>query len=270
MMGYSPFMQPLVRAAVYAALIAAVGMFGLTKSKKVEPAPIVPARTAPPLAVSCGPLHLPEGDVCVPIPRSGQTDVPGPLDHVPRALRERSAVIPRRPERPPDAASYRFPLARGVKPVVLAGLDLPPDTMPDIELGSAAVLLGASIGDEVVAVTLEGQEGPAEVAFVGEIVGKTVVTIHLIRDGGRLRQYLLVHGYLDRPSEQAIVGSTIEEDDVLGYVGNLPAGRDVLYLEARQVREGVVPSAVNGAKLLDDNTSVACDVRNVLRQGASL
>jgi len=263
-------MQPLARAAVFAALVAGVGMLGLTKSKKPELPPDLPIAAAPPVAVSCGPRHLPEGDVCIPIPRRGQTEAPDALDHVPRALRERDAVIPRRPERPAEASAYRFPLARGVKPVVLAGLDLPADTMPDVELGPTAVLLGASTGDEVVVVTLEGQEGPAEVMFVGDIVGKTVVTTHFVRDGGRLRQYVLVYGYLDRPSEQTIVGSSVEEGEVIGYVGNLPAGRDVLYLEARQVREGIDPSRVEATKLLDDSSSVACDVRNVLRQGASL
>lgn len=186
------------------------------------------------------------------------------------ALRERGAVIPKRPERPADASAYRFPLADGVKPVVLAGLDLPPGAMPDVDIGPAAVLLGASSGDEVVVVTLEGQEGPAEIAFVGELAGQTVITAHMVREGGRLRQILLVHGYLQRPSEHAIVGSSVEEGEVLGFVGSLPAGRDVLYVEARQVREGTNLSSVGPDKLLDDSTSIACDVRNVLRQGASL
>ena len=153
---------------------------------------------------------------------------------------------------------------------MLAGLDLPAGTVPDVEVGPAAVLLGAAGGDEVVVVTLEGQEGPAEVAFVGELVGQTVITAHMVRDGGRLRQILLVHGYLERAGEHAIVGSSVDEGDVLGYVGTSPAGRDMLYVEARQVREGTTLSAVEPAKLRDDSTSVACDVRNVLRQGASL
>lgn len=270
-MGYSPAMQPLVRAAVFAALIAGVGMYGLTKPKApapVQEVPTVPA--APPLKAVCGPFQLPEGDTCIPIPRSGQTEAPGALDHVPRALRERGEVIPRRPERPADPSGYRFPLAESVKPVVLAGLDLPPDTIPDVEIRASAAILGASSGDEVVAVDLEGQDGPAEVAFVGELVGSTVITMHLVREGGRLRQMLLVHGFLERASERAIVGSSVDVGDVLGYVGSLPAGRDVLYVEARQVREGTNLSTVAPEKLLEDSTSIACDVRNVLRHGASL
>jgi len=266
-------MQPLVRAAVFAAIVAAVGMFGLTKPKAPEPAPTVTSGlVAPPLAGSCGPFQLPEGDVCVPVPRArvGQTEAGGALDHVPRALRERAEVIPRRPDRPADVTQYRFPLVEGVKPVLLAGLDLPPGTMPDVDIGSTSALLGVSSGDEVVVVTLDGQEGAAEIAFVGELVGTTVVTAHMIREGGRLRQMLLVHGYLERVSDRAIVGSSVDDGDVIGYVGSLPAGHDVLYVEARQVREGTNLSVVDPSKLLSDSTSIACDVRNVLRHGASL
>jgi hypothetical protein len=266
-------MQPLVLAAVFAALVAAVGMFGLTKQKASSPAPkVLAGQVAPPVAVSCGPFQLPEGDACLPIPRAhaGQTEGIGALDHVPRALRERGEVIPRRPERPADVTTYRFPLAEGVKPVVLAGLDLPPGTVPDVDVGPAAALLGVSHGDEVVIVTLDGQEGAAEIVFVGELVGTTVVTTHMVREGGRLRQILLVHGYLEGVTERVIEGSSVDDGDVIGYVGSLSAGRDVLYVETRQVREGTNLGAVDPSKLLDDNASVACDVRNVLRHGASL
>lgn len=271
-MGYSPFMQPLVRAAVFAALFAGIGMLGLTKERAPEaPArkePAQPTPGAPVLAVSCGPYQLPEGDVCLPIPRAGQTEAPEALDHVPRALRERGEVIPRRPERPARASAYRFPLPKNVQPVVLAGLDLPPDTVPDVEVSPAAVLLGVSSGDEVVVLTLEGQEGPAEITFVGDYMGSTVVTSHMVRDGGRLRQMLLVHGYLQRVGEHVIQGSSVDEGDVLGYVGSLPTGNDVLYVEARQVREGANPN--DPAQLLQESASILCDVRNVLPQGASL
>jgi septal ring factor EnvC (AmiA/AmiB activator) len=92
----------------------------------------------------------------------------------------------------------------------------------------------------------------------------------MVREGGRLRQILLVHGYLEGVTERVIEGSSVEDGDVIGYVGSLSAGRDVLYVETRQVREGTNLGAVDPSKLLDDNASVACDVRNVLRHGASL
>lgn len=268
-MRYSRQMQPLVRAAAFAALVAGIGLFGLTKPRVVEQ----PRKTefvpgSPPVAVSCAPQQLPEGDTCLPIPRSGQTDAPGALDHVPRALRERGEVIPRRPDRPAQASAYRFPLAKSVEPVVLAGFDLPEGTVPDVDVAPAAVLLGATNGDEVIVLTLEGQEGPAEIAFVGQFVGTTVVTSHTVRDGGRLHQILLVHGYLDRVSDRVIEGSPVDEDEVLGYVGSLSSGHDVLYVEARQVREGA--GQTDPLKLLQDGSSILCDVRNVLRHGASL
>jgi len=270
-MGYSPGMQPLVRAAVFAALFAAVGMFGLTREKASEPPPdVTPGLAAPAGAVSCGPFQLPEGEACLPIARSGQSEGTGPVDRTPRALRERKEMIPRRPERPADVATYRFPLAESVKPVLLAGLDLPPGIVPDVQVGPASALLGASKGDEVVVVTLDGLEGLAEVAFVGELVGTTVVTAHTVREGGRLRQILMVHGYLERPGDHAIAGSSVDDGDVIGYVGSLPTGSDALYIEARQVREGTNLSAIDPSKLLDDNASIACDVRNVLHHGASL
>ena len=269
--GIALFMQPLVRAAVFAALVAAVGMFGLTKSKTVVPVPqVVDRPAAPPVTSACGPFQIPEGEVCLPIPRSGQTADPGGLDHVPRALRERGESIPRRPERPAEVAGYRFPLAESVKPVLLAGLDLPEGTMPDVDVASTAALLGATNGEQVVVVMLEGQEGPAEIAFVGELVGQTVVTLHMVREGGRLRQIMLVHGYLGRFGDHVIEGSSVDEGDVLGYVGSLPTGRDVLYVEARQVREGTNLGALSPDKLLETAVSVPCDVRNVLRHGASL
>ncbi|MBK9261507.1 MAG: hypothetical protein IPM54_17085 [Polyangiaceae bacterium] len=272
-MGYSPFMQPLVRAAVFAALVAAVGAFGFSRKKtpQAPEAPAEPARVpAPAMAASCGPFQLPEGDACIPLPRTGQTTRVDGSDAPKAALRQRGEVIPRRPERPADASAYRYPLAGDAKPIVLGGLDLPPGTVPDAEIGPSAVLLEATSGDEVIAVTLEGQEGPAEVAFVGELVGTTVVTAHMVREGGRLRQILVVHGLLASSSERAVEGVTVEDGDVIGWVGSLSGGRDALYVEARQVREGTNLGVVDSSKLRDDSTSVACDLRNVLRHGASL
>lgn len=265
-------MQPLVRAAVFAAAFAAAGVFGGLRPKETPKAPADVARAAAPaLAVSCGPFQLPEGDVCLPLPRSGRTERFDGPDRPPRsAVRERSETIPRRPERPADVSAYRFPLAGQDKPVVLEGLDLPKGTVPDAEIGPSAVLLGATSGDEVIAVALDGQEGPAEIVFVGELIGGTVVTAHTVREGGRLRQILLVHGLLEGASDRAIEGSSVEDGDVMGYVGSLPGGRDALYVEARQVREGTNLSAVESSKLRDDSTSIACDLRNVLRHGASL
>src|SRR5689334_20787595 len=175
-------MQPLVRAAAFAALLAAIGALGKTpKAPPPEPKAAPSAAFAPTLAASCGAGKLPEGDACIPLPKPGQTGFSGDLEADDPGLDvARHELVPRRPERPIDASSYRFPLA--TNPTVLGGLGKPLEGTADLPpnaAGPGLVLLSAARGDEVVALSLEGQEGPPEVVFVGELVGETVVTAHL-------------------------------------------------------------------------------------------
>ncbi|HVK66031.1 MAG TPA: hypothetical protein VM694_16225 [Polyangium sp.] len=264
-------MQPLVRAAAFAAMLAALGALGKTpRAKPPEPAN-VPSTVAPGVAASCGPRTLPEGDVCIPLPPPGRAPQPDGREELPEdttTAAERSTLVPRRPERPVAVAAYRFPLTAEATPSVLAGLDRPFGLSleaGDVSPGPGAVLLDASSGDAVVLLSLEGQEGPAEVAFVGDMLGATVVTAHLVRDGGRLRQVLLVHGNLDRPSERAVVGAPLETGDEIGFVGDSAfRGRPGLYLEARQLREGTSLGGLDAARLRQDIVSVPIDVRNAL------
>jgi len=264
-------MQPLVRGAALAALLAALGALGKTPRPKAPEPAKVPSSVAPGVAASCGPRTLPEGDVCIPLPppgRAPQADGREDLPEGPAPVAERSALVPRRPERPAAALSYRFPLAAAATPTILAGLDRPFDLTleaGDVSPGPGAVLLDGSSGDAVVSLALEGQEGPAEVAFVGEMLGATVVTAHLVRDGGRLRQILLVHGNLDRPSERAVIGAPLEDGDELGFLGDSAfRGRPGLYLETRQLREGTSLAGLDASRLREDIISVPLDVRNVV------
>ncbi len=264
-------MQPLVRAAALAALLAALGALGKTPQAKAPEPTTVAASSAPGVAASCGPRTLPEGDACIPLPPPGRAPQPDGREELPEGpepFAARSPLVPRRPERPAEASAYRFPLAGEAAPAVLAGLDRPFDLsleLGEVSPGPGAVLLDAGSGDVVVALSLEGQEGPAEVAFVGELLGATVVTAHLVRDGGRLRQMLLVHGNLDRPSDRAVVGAPLEAGDELGFVGDSAfRGRPGLYLEARQLREGTSLGGLDPSRLRDDIISVPIDVRNVV------
>ncbi|MDI3285899.1 hypothetical protein [Polyangium sp. 15x6] len=264
-------MQPLVRAAAFAALLAALGALGKTPRPKAPEPAKTPSTVAPAVAASCGPRTLPEGDVCIPLPPPGRAPQPDgreALPEGPETATERSTLVPRRPERPAEVAAYRFPLAAEAAPSVLAGLDRPFDLSVergDVAPGPGAVLLDASSGDAVVALSLEGQEGPAEVAFVGEMLGETVVTAHLVRDGGRLRQVLFVHGNLDRPSERAVVGAPLEAGDEIGIIGDSAfRGRPGLYLEARQLREGTSLGGLDASRIREDIISVPVDVRNAL------
>jgi hypothetical protein len=262
-------MHPLVRAAVAAAFLAALAALGKTPSApppttvQPTPGPHVPGVTG-----TCGPGTLPEGNACIPLPRPGAPLDSAParedLDDAPTRTQPAKEFIPRRPERPAEAAAYGFPIgpAEGV-PTLLAGLDVP--SADDTPLPPSAVEIGANAGDEVVALSLEDQEGPAEVAMVGELFGTTVVTAHLVHDGGRLRQILLFHGGLERVGPRAVVGVPLEPGDVIGYAGDsVKPGRVALYLETRQLREGVNLGALAPSRLLDAAVTIPLDPRNVL------
>jgi len=272
-------MQPLVRAAAFAALLAAVGALGKTsKAPAAAPPPALSATFAEAPAVSCGPRMLPEGDACLPLPKVGAAEDVGDLQaslEGGKLEASRREMIPRRPERPVESSAYHFPLAGDTSPVVLGGFGRPFGGAADLAgktPGPGVVLLSATRGEEVVALTLEGQEGPAEVAFVGDLVGETVVTAHLVHEGGRLRQILLVFAGLDRPSPRVVEGVPLEPGEVIGYAGDSASpGRPALWLEARQLREGQTLGGLDKTRLGSDLVSVAIDARNVLPlHGASL
>jgi hypothetical protein len=124
--------------------------------------------------------------------------------------------------------------------------------------------VAARPGEKVLALDLLHQVGPAEVVFVGDLVGRTVVTAHVVDEGGRQRTYLLVHGSLDRASPEAVTGAKLEVGAALGFARGENAGRLVeVYVEARELREGRGIDAV-AARPSDPAVSVPTDVRNVL------
>ncbi|UQA61140.1 hypothetical protein [Polyangium aurulentum] len=262
-------MHPLVRAAVAAAFLAALAALGKTPPPApptaVQPAP---GKGVPGVPATCGPRTLPEGNACIPLPRPGAPLDSAParedLDDAPARTEPAKELIPRRPDRPAEAAAYRFPIGPAESaPTILAGLDVP--SADGAPLPPSAVEIGADAGDEVIALSLEDQEGPAEVAMVGELFGTTVVTAHLVHDGGRLRQILLFHGGLERVGPRAVVGVPLEPGDVIGYAGDSQRpGRVALYLEARQLREGVSLGALDPNRILEAAITIPLDPRNVL------
>ncbi len=260
-------MHPLVRAAAACALLAALASLGKTA---LPPPPTAvqptPGRGAPGVPATCGPRTLPEGNACIPLPREGASldSAPERSDDAPTRPQPAKELIPRRPDRPAEGSAYRLPIIPAESlPTILAGLDKP--STEGAPLPPSAVEIGAEAGDEVVALSLEDQEGPAEVAMVGEMFGTTVVTAHLVHDGGRLRQILLFHGGLDRAGPRAVVGAPLEPGDVIGYAGDsIKPGRVALYLETRQLREGVSLGALDPGRLLDAAVTIPLDPRNVL------
>jgi hypothetical protein len=124
------------------------------------------------------------------------------------------------------------------------------------------VRLAARPGEKVALVALDHQEGPAEVVFVGDLQGPTVVTAHTVDEGGRKRTYLLVHGWLDRAEAGIAAGAKLSAGATLGFARATAGGSLIeVYLEARQVREG---SKVDPQRITDAATSAPTDVRNVL------
>jgi murein DD-endopeptidase MepM/ murein hydrolase activator NlpD len=178
--------------------------------------------------------------------------------------------IPRRPERPASYDAYRYPVPceRGC---VVSGYDLDrPDEMQRrgrrlLHVGHGAVDLVQKKGTPVAMVTLDHQEGDAEAIFVGPLFGTTVITRHTLREGGQLRDYLLLFGHLEAQAPGLQVGARLREGDIVGFVGDT-GSRDLvhLHLEARRVRTGVNVAKLGPGAMIANENSVVCDPRNIL------
>jgi murein DD-endopeptidase MepM/ murein hydrolase activator NlpD len=175
--------------------------------------------------------------------------------------------IPRRPDRPEAYAAYRYPLAEA--PVVSGyDLDKPDDQQRRGEMtavGHGGVDLVAEMGAPIAVPFLEHQTGDAEVLYVGPLYGETVVTRHVLREGGADRDYLLLFGHLDRPADGVRRGRRLADGETLGFVGNSASPEHVhLHLEARRVRDGIDAWTLPGDALHAREFSVVTDPRNVL------
>ncbi len=211
------------------------------------------------LPALCGPGTLPEGPVCVRIPVEGAPATASrPVNDVGRSGTAGERV-PRRPERPEDAARYLYPVGSAEHaPRVMGAFEG--------ERGSHAVSLAVKPGERVSLVALEGQEGSAEVVFAGERDGDlAVATRHEVREGTELRSYLVIHGGLERLEQGLTVGARIEPGAPLGYAALTAGGHLItVSLEARQVRAGATLGTMNEKRLADSAVSVPIDLRNVL------
>lgn len=175
--------------------------------------------------------------------------------------------IPRRPGRPEEYAAYRYPV---IDALVVSGYDL---DKPDDEqrrgrmnaVGHGGVDLMAPMGTPIAVPRLEHQVGTAEVLYVGTFYGETVITRHVVREGGVNRDYLLIFGHLDRAADDVRRGRRLREGVTLGFVGNSDSPELVhLHLEARRVRPGVDPWRMPASIVEVRDLSVVTDPRNVL------
>jgi murein DD-endopeptidase MepM/ murein hydrolase activator NlpD len=226
----------------------------------------------------CPPGTAPDNDACVHLTRGAED---GPLaPALPNAHREKSGrwaqyeQIPRLPDRPSDYDAYRYPIPPGLPNghYVVSGYDL---DRPDenqrrgrtlSHVGHGGVDLPQAKGTPVKNILLEHQEGESEVLYTGHLFGTTVVTRSSLREGGRLRDYVILFGHLDSIAPGLAPGAALKEGDLVGAVGDTGSPSLVhLHYEVRRVREGVDLAKVPaGAQFLADSVSVVCDPRNVL------
>lgn len=264
----------------------AVATFALFGAKSSALVPAKPAKAAPAsssaeiadlTAGTCPPGTAPDGEACIHL----ETVSDGPSAEArANTHRERSGrlatydQIPRLPERPSDYDAYRYPIPPGLAGghYVVSGYDL---DQPDekqrrgatlTHVGHGAVDLPQVKGTPVAMIALEHQEGPAEVLYAGTLFGTTVLTRHTLREGGQLRDYVLLLGHLDSISPGISAGTTVNEGQVVGAVGDTASPNLVhLHLEVRRVREGVdLGKTPAGAPMIAESVSVVCDPRNVL------
>lgn len=234
------------------------------------------AASGSPLPSLCPAGTLPDNGVCIPVPRSragGAALEAEKNGHYERSGRWRVYdQIPRRPDRPADYHRYRYPVPpEPGQSLVMSGYDL---DLPDYEqrrgpglkaVGHGGIDLAEPRGTRVRLVDLDHQVGNAEVLYVGPLFGNTVVTRHTLREGGHLREYLVLYGHLQGPAPGLSKGMTVKQGALLGFVGDSGAPGVVhLHLEARRVREGENPADFKPREIVDNAHTVVCDPRNVL------
>jgi murein DD-endopeptidase MepM/ murein hydrolase activator NlpD len=229
------------------------------------------------MVAACPQGTLPDNRACVPVPLSDeQGGVSLPEER--NAHRDRQGhwqeydQIPRLPERPADYRQYRLPVpAPPEQSFVMSGYDL---DRPDAEqrrgadmhaVGHGGIDIAQKRGTEVKLVRLEHQEGDTEVIYVGPLFGNTVVTRQVVREGGTLREYVVLYGHLERAASDVKRGTLLSEGTVLGFVGDSGSPGVVhLHYEARRVREGFDGRKLEPGEITKNSRTVACDPRNVL------
>lgn len=277
-------MQSLTQATALIAALAALShaaergrpLVGASASRAPAASSAASVTAAASLAAACPEGTLPDQGVCIPVPEGAAGGAE--LTAQENAHRDRSGAwrfyeqIPRRPERSSDYRRYRWPVPPlPGQNLVVSGYDL---DRPDVQqrrgahikaVGHGGLDLGQRRGAEVRLVNLEHQTGDAEVLFVGEVFGNSVVTRHSVREGDRLREYVIVYGHLEGPAPGLSRGVNLREGSLLGFVGDSGSPGDVhLHFEVRRVRDGINVASLAPGELTKNARTVACDPRNVM------
>jgi hypothetical protein len=238
-------MRPVLAAAIAAAAVAAIATLG-GRAPRVTLTPLRPVSATPAPVSLCPPGSLPDDGVCIPVPppRRGATRV------------RPAESIPRRPDRDPEYARYVLPVERA-----LSIAELGERASADGGALPSGIAIQTEPGARVTVPTLEGQEGPAQVVYVGPFWGPTVVTAHTVRAGGATERYLVVVGKLGT-ARALSSGDQVSAGAQLGT-----AGSSLLVLATRLVRPGIELRDLGAGSLLSDANSVPVDPRNVLARG---
>lgn len=272
--------SPLVRLALAAATTVVVTRFAERYAPPQSPftASLVAGAASGTLPVAACPAGtLPDHGACIPVPLAPFADGPAPEveknAHRDRAGRlVRYEHIPRRPERPADYRRYLLPVPVSAgQSLAQSGYDL---DRPDAEqrrgahlkaVGHGGLDLSAPRGTPVRVVRLERQVGEAEVLFVGELFGTSVVTRHAVTEAGVARDYLIIHGHLERAVTGLRVGDSAPTGATVGFVGDTGSpGAVHLHFEVRRARDDIRLRELGPRELVHNAKTIACDPRNVL------
>ena len=277
-------MDPLLRGALAVSLVALLTRAAELRARPASGAGVVHAALVPRSGVlapsdadaPCPRGTLPDANVCIPVPdpeAGGQVLTEAQNEHHDRSGRLRVYdQIPRSPDRPKDFLKYRLPIPVPANHAFVgSGYDL---DRPDAEqrrgpelsaVGHGGVDLAQARGTEVRLVNLENQIGDAAVLDAGHLFGNSVVTLHTVREGGTLREYLVIYGHLDSAAPGLRRGQSLKPGALLGYVGDSGSPGIVhLHFEVRRAREGIDTGQLPLGQVNQNSKTVACDPRNVL------
>ncbi len=233
------------------------------------------ASVEPRAGTECDEGFFADDGACVALPDfDGELPLLSAMENIHRERSGRWAIyeqIPRMPERPANYDRYRYPIPSGLAGghTVISGYDL--DLGDERQrrgkklhaVGHGGLDLPAPRGTPIKLIHLEHEQGETQIVYVGHLFGNTVVTKHTVREAGRLRDYVLLYGHLDRPEPGLAAHRVVLEGETIGYVGDSDSPSLVhLHLEARRVREEVDILSTPPSRLLD--RTVVCDARNVL------
>ena len=242
---------------------------------KVEAGRPAPARDVPGIGDAvCPPLTLPDDSVCVHWPdpeEDGVADTAGVDERsVNRARAESDDMIPRRPDRSADYAAYRYPVP--CTACVVTEDDIDRSDVPQHARAwrgaLGAIDLSVPRGTPVTVPALEHEQGPAELIYVGPLLGTSVVTRHSVREAGDQRDYVVVLGNLDAAPGLVSAPPTsrpLRSGEILGSADDRGSSGSVrLHLEVWRVRRGVDVRGLQPSALIHGAKTIACDPRNVL------